>query len=401
MTMDVIRHLSSPGRGAIECVETHTVGMPCRILFKGYPNLTGTLASQKAEAARTHDHIRKLVILEPRGHSGMFGAILRPHTELTDSGEAHMGLLYMHAGGYSNMCGHATVAVSRFLIDTQDLDVFPRRGSVEFDPVARSCRLVLHTPAGLVETTVPTTPDGSRSDPSRPVSFVAVPAYALATDLNVVIPEEFAWPELGSRTSVNLSLAYCGAFACQVRLEKLGFPGDSLQSDVPLDRLKHAATQLKAVLNTPRYEKLIRHPENGAAGSIYGVMIVAEGQGIRMEGTKGVDTGLYVFADGVFDRSPTGSMAAARNAVAFARGDLDQGESWSYHCLVSNTVGKGQGFSAKVIEGQGRRSVEEGGQACGPVVVSVEGFAYYTGYHTFVLENEDPLGRSGFSFENL
>ena len=327
----------------------------------------------------------------------MFGAVLRPHTEFTETGEAHMGVLYIHSGGYSQMCGHATIAVSRVLVDTHAPEVFPRRHLVKYDPSTQTCRIVLHTLAGLVEATVPTTSNGQRSDPTRPVTFVAVPAYAVATSLNVTIPPECRWPELGSRTSVKVSLSYCSAFSCQTQLHELGFPAETFRGGpIPLGDLKYAAHQLKKALGEPAYQEYFRHPLSSTPSVCFGVMIAEKGLGHCPKHSKGAETGLYIFDDGVIDRSPTGSVAAARNAVAFAKGELGPGESWTYQSLFSNSLGKKEGFNAKILCGEGRRELEDGGSAAGPVLVEVQGFAYYTGFHTFVVEGDDPLGQDGF-----
>ncbi|KAI0485342.1 hypothetical protein GGR56DRAFT_681525 [Xylariaceae sp. FL0804] len=408
------------GHGAITCVETHTVGMPARIITGGFPPLGGTLLEQKDEAAARHDAVRQRVLLEPRGHADMFGAALRPHTELTGpTGAAHMGVLYFHGGGYSRMCGHATLAVCRVLVDTHDPAVFPQRRRVRYDPATGTSTVVLHTLSGPVRASVPAMPpDGRRSDPSRRVSFVAPPCFALATRLAVDVPPAYRWPELGARGRLEVSLAYCSAFTCQVELGELGFPpaafhssssggkgegeGSSL-SPPPWENLRHAAMQLKRVLNeTAGYaEKHLRHPATGERGACFGVMIAAKGLGRRSEHAQGVETGLFVFGDGTIDRSPTGSVAAARNAVAFAEGLLGDGETWSYQCPLSNTFAENNGLDARVLRGEGRREVEGCGFAAGPVQVEVQGFPYYTGFHTFVMEKEDPLGDRGFTLDRL
>lgn len=95
----------------------HTAGMPTRIIVSGYSKLTGTLVEQKSQALEKNDYIRTQITLEPRGRPDLYGIILCPETELTESGQAHMGILYMHVSGYSIMCGHATLAVARFLMD--------------------------------------------------------------------------------------------------------------------------------------------------------------------------------------------------------------------------------------------------------------------------------------------
>ena len=46
------------------------------------------------------------------------GAIIRPETELVSSGAAHIGVLFIHNERFSTMCGNATIALRRFLVDT-------------------------------------------------------------------------------------------------------------------------------------------------------------------------------------------------------------------------------------------------------------------------------------------
>ncbi|KAJ6186779.1 hypothetical protein N7519_008080 [Penicillium mononematosum] len=170
--------------------------MPTRLVISGYLDLRGTLLEQKAEAEHCHDNIRRSVLHEPRGHADMFGAILRPETEFTKTGEAHMGVLYIHGNGYSNMCGHATIAICRFLIDTCDLSIFPRRNDIDYDTNTQTASLILHTPGGLINATIPTTDNGNRSDPTRPIKFIALPAYAIATEIKVFIPPKIGGSSL-------------------------------------------------------------------------------------------------------------------------------------------------------------------------------------------------------------
>ena len=88
------------GMRSIRTVDMHTIGEPTRIVFEGYPEIRGTLLEQRAAAQAKHDHIRKTLMLEPRGHREMYGAILRQETELTRTGEAHIGVLFTTNEGY-------------------------------------------------------------------------------------------------------------------------------------------------------------------------------------------------------------------------------------------------------------------------------------------------------------
>ncbi|KAJ7649612.1 hypothetical protein FB45DRAFT_2 [Roridomyces roridus] len=120
---------------------------------------------------------------EPRGHAEMYGAILVQETELTRSGEADIGVLFCHNEGYSPMCGHASIALGRLLVDTHDLSIFPRRNGLVKDLSTGLVTLRLHAPCGIVQLSVPVKPDG-HSDPTRPVSFIGVPSFP--TERNLV-----------------------------------------------------------------------------------------------------------------------------------------------------------------------------------------------------------------------
>lgn len=162
-----------PGAKRIRTVDMHTTGEATRILYEGYPELAGTLLEQRAEAKAKYDRIRQTVLLEPRGHAEMYGVILRPATEFTGD-KAHMGVLFMTSEGYSTVCGHATIALGRFLVDCHDANVFPRRNELKHNLETRSIELTLHAPCGLLYLTIPVNEEGTQSDGSRPVSFLSL-----------------------------------------------------------------------------------------------------------------------------------------------------------------------------------------------------------------------------------
>jgi proline racemase len=245
--MDLVQQLEhTPFGEVIKCVDMHTTGEPTRIIYSGFPRLQGTLLEQREQAKRQHDNLRKRVMLEPRGHYDMYGALIIPDTELVQSGEAHVGTLFMHNGGFSTMCGHATISLGRFLVDTHDLTVFPRRKELKPDLAAREVKLNIHAPCGLVRVVVPTTADGQKSDPSRPVTFLSTPAYCAATNLEVPIPPELRWPELGEKTSIQIDISYGGAYYALVDARELGFQ-DGLRT-FNFASLERAVKRLKQYL---------------------------------------------------------------------------------------------------------------------------------------------------------
>ncbi|KAJ5780045.1 Proline racemase [Penicillium paradoxum] len=387
----------------ITCVEMHTAGEPTRIIWNGIPPLTGTLLEQRAQAKSQFDEFRRLLMLEPRGHYDMYGAILRPETELVSSGEADIGVLFMHNEGFSTMCGHATIALGRFLVDV-DEKIFPRRKQLEYDSVSQTTRLKLHAPCGVVEVTVPTLESG-KSDASRPVSFVSVPSFATAISLQVSLPEKYRWAELRGRTAVTVDFAYGGAYYCMVSAEELGFSGGL--GEVQLQDMDHASKLLKeAVVNNPDLQYLTQDARTAGEGFLYGIMITDTrlGHVSASEGTaaahaqldaRSEETGLCFFANQAIDRSPTGSCVAARVALAYAKGSLARGEKRVYNSLVTRAYRGLSGFVGSVLQDASTSGKEQSVRVC------VEGHAYYIGYHSFIVEKEDGLGVDGFSVRDI
>lgn len=393
--MDIVQHLSTSG-GAIRCIDMHTTGEPTRIVLNGYPTFPGTLLEQRTEAKRSHDHIRRKLLLEPRGHSDMYGAILRPDTELTTSGEAHMGVLFMTNDGYSTMCGHATIALGRFLLDTHDKTIFPRRGEVRFDPMTRTASLGLHCPCGLVKVTVPTNEDGTRSDPSRPVSHISVPSFVTGIDIQIDLPSDHQWPELADRQSVTADFSYGGAFYCLISAKELGFPL-GLKGKVDIAAMDTATRRLKAAVNSSsKLRKLFSHPDHDDLGFLYSIIVVDKDVGQPNSQSTEAETGLCFFSDQQIDRSPTGSGVAARVALGHAKGSLSAREKVTYHSLVSSSLEGCGGFIGS-LHGEG--GITKDGF---PIVrVLVEGYASYTGTSSFVVEDSDAFGDDGFLFKAL
>src|SRR5215471_17744635 len=92
----------------------HTAGEPVRIITDGYPALPGaTILEKRCYAQAKLDHIRRRLMLEPRGHADMYGVIpVEPSHP-----DADLAVLFTHNSGYSTMCGHATIAIGRWAIE--------------------------------------------------------------------------------------------------------------------------------------------------------------------------------------------------------------------------------------------------------------------------------------------
>lgn len=396
--MDLINHLElSSADTVLKCVDMHVAGEPARILYAGFPPLLPgtTLLEQRAQAETEFDHVRRRMLLEPRGHRDMYGAILRPETELVRLGEAHMGVLFCHNNGYSTMCGHATIALGRFLVDTHDDTVFPARDNLGFDALTCTTTVLLHAPGGLVRLVVPVTRDGRYSDKGRPVSFLSMPAYPLAMGVRIPIATEARWSGLDGRGEVPVDFCYGGSYSIVVDSRALGF--ENGLRGVALESAQHRAGTLKRAI-AAMGERLAEIGIPPAAQCAYGIMVSDDTIGAAKNGSEGAEAGIFFFGNGQIDRSPTGSCVVARMALAHAKGLRPVGMRWTYDSIVSNSFSAGS-FTADVME----EILLEGlpNDMKKAVKVRVEGHASYIGFSTFVVDENDKIASDGFLIHDL
>ena len=318
----------------VSTVDYHTAGEPFRIVSGGVPPLRGRTIMEKRRYALEHlDHIRQLLVFEPRGHADMYGGFV---ADPDDEG-AQLGVVFFHNEGYSTACGHGTIALVTWAIDA---------GLIK----ARSplTEVVVDVPSGrlLTEATL-------EAGRVRSVRFRNVPSFVLIDDIIVAIA--------GHR--VNVAVAYGGAFYAIVPAESFEIPIEP--AFVP--RFIELGREIKASIEA---KHKVVHPLNPELEGIYGVMFTA---GYR---------NVTVFADGEVDRSPCGSGTSARLALLDRRGELARGSTLMHESVI------GGRFAARVV-GEDRVGDYPA------VTTEIEGSAHLTGYHQFVLAADDPIG-TGF-----
>jgi len=315
--------------GPISAVDYHTGGEPFRIVTGGAdPPRGATILDKRRDAHERLDHVRRLLVYEPRGHADMYGCFV---VEPNDDG-ADLGVVFFHNAGYSTACGHGTIALVTWALD--EGVVAAREGEN---------RVVVDVPSGRLETWAQVEAGRVRS-----VRFRNVPAYV--------------WGEGVEAAGRTVDVAFGGAFYASVE-EKVE-PGE-------LPRLIELGRELKHAIEA---EHDVVHPLEPELRDVYGVIFWQE------EGEDPLtQRNVTVFADGEVDRSPCGSGTSARIALLDRAGRLPQGAELRHLSIV------GSEFRARVVG-----DCEVAGTPA--VVTEVEGSAYRTGEHVFALDPDDPIG---------
>jgi proline racemase len=313
----------------IRTVDYHAGGEPFRIVTGGVEPLRGaTILDKRRDALERLDHVRRLLVHEPRGHADMYGC----HVVEPDDGDADLGVVFFHNAGYSTACGHGTIALVTWALD---------EGVVERSEGEN--RVVVDVPSGRLETVA--TVAGGRV---RSVRFRNVPSFVWARDV--------------AAAGRSVDVAFGGAFYATLpeRVEAAELP-----------RLIELGRAIKRELEAAHE---VVHPLEPELRDVYGVVFW------QQEAPEPLtQRNVTVFADGEVDRSPCGSGTSARLALLHADGLLGTGADLRHLSVV------GSEFRGRVVG-----ETQVAGRPA--VVTEVEGSAYRTGSAVFTRDADDPLG---------
>jgi proline racemase len=321
----------------LKTIDAHAGGGPLRLVVNGFPAPHGRTMADKVEWIRHHaDHLRRLLMREPRGHADMSGAVL---TEPVTPG-SHAGVIFMNASGYPALSGHGVVALTTIALE---------RGLLM--PGGDGMTIVFDTAAGTVRSRAA----GTLERVER-VALVNVPSF--------VVQGSLAVKAAGRR--LRADVAFGGGFYAIIDSEAAGLSVDPSR----LPELRRMGMEISAAVDAVQAWV---HPstglDEGIAATIFTAPPRSEGADLRS---------VTVFRDGQVGRSPGGTGTAALIAVLDAMGLVSADRPFVHEGIVETRL------SGRIAS---RTSV--GGLEA--IVAEIEGSAWITGEHTFVAAAGDPF----------
>jgi trans-L-3-hydroxyproline dehydratase len=322
----------------ITTIDMHTGGEPLRVIVDGLPAIEGENVLEKRRYFREHyDYLRTGLMWEPRGHADMYGAVI------TSSTDADFDVFFLHNEGYSTMCGHAIIALTKLVVETGLVD---------------KREITFNVPAGKILARAAVA-EGKVTE----TSFLNVPSFLYLREQQVEVQE------LGR---VSFDIAYGGAFYAFVNAQEVGLTLQPEHFNRLIDygrRIKHAVMS----------QFPIKHPFEDELSFLYGTIFTAPPLNPAHHSRN-----VCIFADGELDRSATGSGVSARAALHFAKGDFGLNERITIESILGSTM------SVKVVDLT----------KFGPydaVIPEVSGTASIIGRSEFYFDPDDPF-RAGFIF---
>lgn len=323
----------------MKVIDSHAGGEPFRVVTEGLPAIPGeTVLDRRRFASDNLDDVRRGLMWEPRGHRDMYGGWIGEAVEP----DSDFSILFTHNEGYSTMCGHGIIAVTKVVLDT----------GMAAGTIPEST-LRIDTPAGQVTSVAEHGADGV----VERVRFRNVASYVDGLDEVV---------EVSGIGAVRYDLAFGGAFYAYVDAPALGvdWPPDESGSLVDLgQRIKQALVASRPIV----------HPLHADLGFLYGVIFT--GPAVDPVNHR---RNVCIFADGEVDRSPTGTGVSGHVALETARGNLRPGDRLVVESIV------GSEFAGTLAE-----TTRIGDREA--VVPEIEGTAHITGRSEFWFDPADSL----------
>lgn len=344
--------LNSAGN-IITTIDSHTEGEATRLIVDGIGPVPGKTMLEKLSWFKSErDHTRSLLTKEPRGSKDILAALV---TEPV-SKEADFGLIYMDAKRYPFLCGHATIGAVVTLAKT---------GFLTLDGDALT--IGVDTPSGRMNATVTLADKEIQS-----VAIDMVPSFVYRTGETVTVK--------GFGT-IPVDIVCTGGFFAMVDAEKIGLSADLGNKETLID------LGMK-IIDAANDQLEICHPLRPDVNTIDVTEFYDTGPDQDQGHDQGQDQdhdqghhqgrGMVIYGESHADRSPCGTGTAAKLALLHHKGKIAMNEPYT------NFSPLGTWFNAQIVG-------EETIGSYKAMVTRIQGMAYITGIHHFVIEDHDPF----------
>lgn len=321
----------------MKAIDSHTMGEPTRIIYDGFPELPGkTMMEKKNYLVEHYDFLRTAIMLEPRGHRDMFGALLTDPVHE----EADFGVIFMDSGSYLNMCGHGSIGTASMLVET---------GMVEVkEPYTE---VVLDAPSGIIRTRVHVV-NGKAVE----VSILNVPSFLYEKDLQLELPGYGLIP---------FDISFGGSFFALIDAEKINL-------NIEIENIKTITDIGMSLLKKINQEIKVKHPYLDIT-----TVDLAEFY-CHTDNEKADMKNCVIFGDAQADRSPCGTGTSAKMAALYAKKELGLRKEFVYESITGS-----------LFKGMVMREVEIDGKI--GIIPQITGSAYITGKNEWIIDGDDPL----------
>ena len=294
------------------------------------------MMDKRVTMERDHDHVRRMLICEPRGSVARHVNLLVPSTRE----DCVAGAIIMEPTEYPPMSGSNTICIATVLLET---------GLVAMQEPETHFQLDM--PGGVIAVRAK-----CRDGKCLSVTFRNAPAFAERLD---------AMLEVEGLGTITVDVAYGGMFYAIADARALGFsvvPSEARDLGLLGEKIRLAA----------REQFDVTHPEFDA---IRGVSIVQFA--MPFAGPGQVTRNTCIVSPGRSDRSPTGTGTCARMAVLQARGLMGEGDVLIHESII------GSRFTGRIVG-----LSEIAGRAA--IIPEITGRAWITGEHVYHLDPTDP-----------
>lgn len=278
-------------------IDSHTAGEPTRVVIDGYPDLgSGTLAERAARLEAEHLDFCASVVLEPRGHDAIIGALLLPPSR----DDCVASVIYFNNLQNLGMCGHASIGLGVTLAHMGRIE--PGRHKLE-------------TPVGIVEIHL---------HDANTVSVVNVESYRHLKDVSV---------DVDGYGRFTGDVAWGGNWFFLVK-------------ESPIDLIPSNIRKLTDL--TLRIRKALE--DNGITGADGAWIDHIELFGPPLD--PAADSRNFVLCPGgAYDRSPCGTGCSAKLACLAGDGLLEPGREWVQESVIGSTytISYQQGSDGTVV----------------------------------------------------